>query len=195
MTDTRITDALRGLVPTSTPPTFPTPDVGYAVHDTRIGRLLLARRSDGRFVACRFVGSVADEDATLTAIAGQVSPRVLRAPQDVDEARRRIDAYLAGQRQDLGLPVDLALASDFAGDVLTAVARRVGFGERAAYAQVAGWIGQPRAARAVGAALGSNPVCLLVPCHRIVGASGALTGYAGGLAAKEYLLALESRDG
>lgn len=193
MTDSRVTDALRGLASTPAPPTFPTADVAYAVHDTAIGRLLLARRSDGRFVACRFAPSVADEDATLTAIAGRVSPRVLRVPQGVDEARRRIDAYLAGTRHDLDLPVDLTLASAFARDVLDAVATRVGFGERAAYAQVAGWIGRPTAARAVGAALGSNPVCLLVPCHRIVAASGALTGYAGGLAAKEYLLALESR--
>ena len=176
----------------SAPPTFPEPDIAYAVHDTPIGRLLIARRGTGEVVASRFAPTVAAEDATLVALADRVSPRVVRQPRALDEVRTQLDDYLAGTRRDLELRVDLGLASAFGREVLTALQGRVRYGERAAYADVAGWVGRPKAARAVGAALGANPVCVFVPCHRIVSASGALTGYAGGLAAKEYLLALEA---
>lgn len=176
----------------SAPPTFAEPDIAYAVHDTPIGRLLLARRATGDVVASRFAPTVAAEDATLVALADRVSPRVVRQPRALDEVRSQLDDYLAGTRRDLGLRIDLGLASAFGREVLTALQGRVGYSERAAYADVASWVGRPKAARAVGAALGANPVCVFVPCHRIVSASGALTGYAGGLAAKEYLLALEA---
>jgi methylated-DNA-[protein]-cysteine S-methyltransferase len=88
--------------------------------------------------------------------------------------------------------VDLALATPFQREVLTALANGVGYGRTASYGDLARAIGRPAASRAVGGALNHNPLCVVVPCHRVVAASGALTGYAGGLAAKRLLLQLEA---
>ncbi|MFZ1285801.1 MAG: methylated-DNA--[protein]-cysteine S-methyltransferase, partial [Candidatus Phosphoribacter sp.] len=115
-----------------------------------------------------------------------------RLPGRLDEARRAFDAFLVGAATSIDVSVDLALASAFQRTVLGVLRDRVGYGARASYGEVARWVGRPTAARAVGAALGANPLCLVVPCHRVVGASGDVTGYAGGLAAKRMLLQLES---
>jgi methylated-DNA-[protein]-cysteine S-methyltransferase len=168
-------------------------DVGYVLHDTAVGRLLLAARADGRLVATSYAADDAAEDALLQRLSARVSPRVLRDASALDEARTALDGYLAGRRRSWGdLRIDLVLATPFQQQVLPALADVTSYGARTSYGALAASIGRPTAARAVGAALGANPLCIVLPCHRVVAGSGALTGYAGGLAAKEYLLDLEA---
>jgi methylated-DNA-[protein]-cysteine S-methyltransferase len=188
---------LSEFAPPVVPPDLPVSDVSYVVEDTAIGRMLLARRGSGAgsgaLIASAFVSGPDAEDAWLHRLARQVSPRVLRQPRALDTARRELDAYLRGELRAFGLPADLVLATPFQRIVLGHLAGAVGYGKRTTYGALARAIERPSASRAVGAALGANPLCVVLPCHRVVAASGALTGYAGGLAAKEYLLALESR--
>lgn len=175
------------------PPVLDPTDVSYVVEDTDIGRMLLARNDSGALVASAFVPDGASEDAWLTRLAATLSPRVLRHPRALDTARRELTAYLSGSSRGFTIPTDLALASPFQRIVLPRLAASVGYGQRATYGELARTVGRPSAARAVGAALGANPLCVVLPCHRVVAASGALTGYAGGLAAKRRLLELESQ--
>ena len=172
---------------------LPAGDVSYTLQDSPIGRMLLAVRADGAVVASRFAADDAAADVLLQRLADVVSPRVLRASRPTDEVRRQLDEYLAGRRTRFDVTVDPVLASAFQRDVLTALPAAAGYGQRATYGDLARSVGRPSAARAVGAALGANPLCVLLPCHRVVGASGALTGYAGGIDAKRYLLELEAR--
>lgn len=189
---TTITDALARFDVTARPPRLEPTDVSYVVEDTRIGRMLLARNDSGALVASSFVPDDEAEERVLARLSRLVSPRILRHPKPLDEMRRELTAYLEGRLREFSVPVDLALASPFQRAVLGALPR-VHYGERTTYGDVARWIARPSASRAVGAALGANPLCVVVPCHRVVASTGALTGYAGGLAAKEYLLALEGR--
>lgn len=191
-TSTTIERRLRGYSPDVRPPAFDAADVSYAVADTVIGRILLARNDSGALVASRFVPDEAAENALLDRLGRTVSPRVLRRPAAVDEARRQLDDYLAGRRNGFDLVTDLALLTPFQRSVLTTLARTVGYGRRSTYGALAASIDRPSAARAVGAALGANPLCVVLPCHRVLGSHGALTGYAGGVAAKRYLLDLEA---
>ena len=174
------------------PPVLAASDVSYVVEDTVVGRMLLARTASGALVASSFVASIEDEDVVLARIAAKVSPRVLRLPRELDEARRQLEDFLAGRTHGFTLPTDLALASDFQRVVLPRLASSVAYGTRATYGELAARVDRPTAARAVGAALGANPLCVVLPCHRVVASSGALTGYAGGLAAKRFLLDLEA---
>ncbi len=190
MTD--LTTALAAFAPPARPPVLDASDVSYVVEDTPIGRMLLARTVSGAIVASAFVPTDDAEDRLLDRLAHVVSPRVLRQPRALDATRRELEDYLAGRRRGFSTPVDLALATPFQRAVLGRLADRVGYGERATYGELARAIGRPSASRAVGAALGANPLCVVVPCHRVVASTGALTGYAGGLAAKEFLLGLES---
>ena len=168
-------------------------DVAYVAHDTPVGRLLLAARSDGRLLASSYAPDDATQDAVLARLAQRVSPRVLRDPRALDGARTAMDDYLDGRRFAFeDIEVDLALATPFQRAVLPALRSGTAYGERTSYGALAATVGRPSAARAVGAALGANPLCIVLPCHRVVAADGALTGYAGGLAAKEYLLDLEA---
>jgi methylated-DNA-[protein]-cysteine S-methyltransferase len=174
------------------PPVLAPSDVSYVVEDTVIGRMLLARNDSGALVASAFVATAQDEDRVLTRLSERVSPRVLRQPRELDQARTELEAFLAGRTTEFSLRTDLALASDFQRAVLPRLAATVGYGDRATYGELAARVDRPKAARAVGAALGANPLCVVLPCHRVVASSGALTGYAGGLAAKRYLLDLEA---
>lgn len=183
---------LADWAPTLRPPALDPSDVSYVVEDTAIGRILLARKDSGALVASTFIATPQDEDVVLTRLAAKISPRVLRQPRALDEARRQLDDYLAGRSRGFTLPTELVLASDFQRLVLPALASSVGYGTRATYAELAARVERPKAARAVGAALGANPLCVVLPCHRVVASSGALTGYAGGLAAKRFLLDLEA---
>ena len=186
------TRLLGAFDPVVAPPVLRESDVSYVVEDTPIGRMLLARTEAGALVASAFLRPDATEEAWLQRLARTVSPRVLRHPAALDEARRELEDYLAGERRTFDLRVDLALASPFQRVVLTGLRESVGYGERTTYGALARRVGRPSASRAVGAALGANPLCVVLPCHRVVASSGALTGYAGGLPAKERLLALES---
>ncbi len=191
-----VAGALRGFAPQVRPPVLTTAgnggDVGYVVEENVLGRMLFAARGDGTVLATAYVPGDAEEAAVLDRIAGTVSPRVLRDGGPTDAVRRQLDEYLARRRRAFEVRVDTALASDFQRQVLSRLATDVGYGRRVSYGQLAGALGRPSAARAVGAALGANPLCVVLPCHRVVAASGALTGYAGGLEAKRLLLELET---
>ena len=179
----------RFATPDLKPPVLPDADVAYTLHDTPIGTMLLAI-AHGRVVASSF----GDEETMTNRLARAVSPRVLRRPRALDDVRRQLDEYLDGRRQAFDLKVDLALATPFQRLVLTDLPKHTRYGTTTTYGAVAGEIHKPKAARAVGTALGANPVCVVLPCHRVIGSNGALTGYAGGLDAKRFLLNLEAKD-
>ncbi|GAA4117150.1 methylated-DNA--[protein]-cysteine S-methyltransferase [Knoellia locipacati] len=189
-------DPFAAFAPDVRPPVLPETDVSYAVEDTAVGRLLLAVRSDGRLVTSAYVPTTDDEGAWLQRLADVVSPRVLRHAKPLDTARRELTAYLSGKVTGFSVPVDLVLANDFQRAVLAGLATYVGYGSATTYGELATTIARPGASRAVGSALGANPVCVFVPCHRVLPAGGSVGGrvggYAGGPAAKEYLLALEA---
>jgi methylated-DNA-[protein]-cysteine S-methyltransferase len=179
----------RFTTPDLKPPVLPDADVAYTLHDTPIGTLLLAV-ANGRVVASSF----GDEESITNRLARAVSPRVLRQPRALDDVRRQLDEYLDGRRHAFDLEVDLALATPFQRLVLSDLPVHTSYGRTTTYGALAGEIHKPKAARAVGTALGANPVCVVLPCHRVIGSSGALTGYAGGLDAKRFLLNLESKS-
>lgn len=177
--------------PLSGPPVLAPTDVSYVVEDTEVGRLLVAVTAEGAVVTCAYAPDAVAEDRWLTRLASGVSPRVLRHAAPTDAARRALAAYLSGASRSVDVAADLALASTFQREVLTGLAARVGYGERTTYAVLASAVDHPGAARAVGTALGGNPLCIVLPCHRVLPASGGVGGYAGGPAAKAHLLALE----
>ncbi|GAB2693594.1 methylated-DNA--[protein]-cysteine S-methyltransferase [Thalassiella azotivora] len=184
-------EALRGFAPDVRPPALGGADVGYVVDDTALGRMLFAVRDGGAVLLTRYVADDTEADRWLQRLADRVSPRVLREPAATDAVRRELAEYVAGHRRDFDVPVDTALMAPFQRTVLGRLPQVAGYGWTTTYGALAAATGAPRASRAVGAALGGNPVCVLVPCHRVLGASGALTGYAGGVDAKTRLLALE----
>ena len=166
-------------------------DVAFEPHDTPLGRLLLGATAKG-VVRVGLPGE--SEAAVLEELAGRISPRVLRAaPEAVARARRQLDEYFAGRRQRFELPLDWRLATGFRRDVLRATAR-IPYGRTRSYAEVAARAGRPRAFRAAGTALATNPLPILVPCHRVLPAGGGLGGYRGGGAVKARLLALEGNQ-
>lgn len=185
---------LRGFAPPVRPPRLPATDVSYCLEDTVIGRMLLATTDSGTLVTSAFVADEASESHLLERLSRAVSPRVLRQPRELDEVRRELEAFLSGRSHTFSVRTDLALASPFQRVVLPRLAATVRYGQRSTYGQLAKAVERPSASRAVGAALGANPLCVVLPCHRVVASSGALTGYAGGLAAKRYLLDLEERE-
>jgi methylated-DNA-[protein]-cysteine S-methyltransferase len=162
-------------------------DVAYAEIDSPIGELIV-------FVTPRGLLRVkyADEpiEGVLADVAARVSPRILRAASRTDEARRQLEGYFGLRRRTFSLPIDWSLVHGFATGILRQTAR-IPFGDVQTYGQVAAKAGSPRAARAAGNALGSNPIPIVVPCHRVLHADGGLGGYSGGLDRKRYLLALE----
>jgi methylated-DNA-[protein]-cysteine S-methyltransferase len=162
-------------------------DVAYASMDSPLGELLVAVTPRG-VVRVSYASERIDE--VLAELAERVSPRVLRLPRRTDELRRELDEYFSGSRQQFDIPVDWSLVRGFAQGVLRATAR-VPFGQVTSYRQMAEAAGSPRASRAAGNALGSNPIPIVVPCHRVLHADGGLGGYAGGLERKQLLLTLE----
>jgi methylated-DNA-[protein]-cysteine S-methyltransferase len=184
---------LAAFSPSVRPPALPVSDVSFVLEDTAIGRMLLAVNDSGALVASAFAPDDAAEEHLLQRLSVRISPRVLRQPRELDAARSELDAFLSGRLRQFTLRTDLALASHFQRIVLPRLAATIGYGHRATYGELAKAVSKPSAARAVGAALGANPLCVVLPCHRVVAASGALTGYAGGLDAKRFLLDLEAR--
>jgi methylated-DNA-[protein]-cysteine S-methyltransferase len=157
-------------------------DAAYDLVDSPLGTLLVAATGRG---LCRIA-----YEPDVEALAAAIGPRVLRVPGQLTAAQRQLDEYFAGRRRSFELEVDLH-AAPFQQDVLRELAR-VPYGQLATYGELARRIGKPRAARAVGGALNRNPIPIVLPCHRVVGASGSLVGYAGGLERKRALLALEA---
>ena len=161
-------------------------DVAYDLVDSPIGSLLVATSPRG---LCR-ISYDADPEREVEQLAGAFGIRVLRSPKPIDAARRELDEYFEGKRHSFDLPVDVALLADFNRRVLRELAR-VPDGEVVTYGELAARAARPRAARAVGMVMNRNPLPIVLPCHRVIGANGKLTGYAGGLERKETLLRLE----
>jgi methylated-DNA-[protein]-cysteine S-methyltransferase len=165
-------------------------EVAVARTDSPIGLLTLAATPEGLVR----VGFPMETDTILDELAEEVSPRVVELPRRLDLARRELDEYFAGRRTMFDLPVDLRLAHGFRRQVLELLHTEITFGETCSYAELAAMAGSPRAHRAVGSAMATNPVPIVVPCHRVLRTGGALGGYGGGLDVKRYLLALESGE-
>jgi methylated-DNA-[protein]-cysteine S-methyltransferase len=161
-------------------------DAGYDVVESPVGQLLIAATDRG-LVRISF-DPAADRD--LEQLARLVGRRVLRAPRQVDGVRRELDEYFEGRRHAFDLAIDLRGVTPFGERVLMQLAR-VPFGETATYGELASRAGNPKAARAVGTIMNRNPVPIVLPCHRIIGADGSLVGYGGGLERKVTLLRLE----
>jgi methylated-DNA-[protein]-cysteine S-methyltransferase len=162
-------------------------DIAYATVDSPLGPLLAAATPRG-LVRLAYDGN--DVDEVLEALARRVSPRVLEAPARLDEVRRELEQYFAGERRRFDLAVDWAMVEGFNRRVLEATAA-IAYGDVASYRDVAGRAGSPRATRAAGNALGANPIPIVVPCHRVVRTGGALGGYTGGVERKRFLLGVE----
>jgi methylated-DNA-[protein]-cysteine S-methyltransferase len=162
-------------------------DVAYRTVDSPLGPLLLAATEAG---VVRLAYELQDHDQVLQTLALKVSPRVLHAPRRLDEAARQLEGYFAGRRRTFDVPLDLRLSAGYRRQVLDHL-RTIAFGHTESYTSVARATGRARAVRAVGSACATNPVPLLVPCHRVLRSDGALGGYVGGLGAKQALLALE----
>lgn len=163
-------------------------DVAYTTVETPVGTLLLAATENG-LLRISF-GKQEGFDAVLDTLATSVSPRILRAPKRLDVTARELDEYFTGQRTQFDVPLDHRLSSGFRQRVQRYL-RKIDFGHTQSYKQVAETVGSPGAARAVGTACATNPLPIVVPCHRVLSSDGTLGGYAGGLEAKRTLLALE----
>jgi methylated-DNA-[protein]-cysteine S-methyltransferase len=162
-------------------------DVAYTELDSPLGSLLVASTPAG---LVRLAYPNEERDAVLQDLATRVSPRLLEAPERLDEVRRRLDDYFDGRARSFEIEVDYALTKGFVRRVLRATAR-IPYGKLATYRVMARRAGSPNAYRAAGNALGSNPIPIVVPCHRVVHSTGGLGGYTGGLERKEFLLQLE----
>jgi len=162
-------------------------DVSYATADSPFGTLLVAATRRG-LVKLAFPEE--DVDSVLERLALRISPRVVQATTPLDRVRRELDEYFAGRRRTFELKLDWTLTGPFARRVL-AVTAEIPYGGVLSYAEVAADAGSPRGSRAAGNALGSNPIPIVVPCHRVLRSGGALGGYGGGLERKRWLLELE----
>jgi len=163
-------------------------DVAYARIETPLGEGLVAATKSG-LVRVALPNERAED--VLEALSAGISPRVLEWPARLDEARRELDEYFAGRREEFDLRLDWRLSHPgFYRRVLRATAR-LHFGETATYGDMAARAGSPRAFRAAGSALGSNPIPIVVPCHRVVRSGGDIGNYGGGPEMKRFLLELE----
>ncbi|HKF82607.1 MAG TPA: methylated-DNA--[protein]-cysteine S-methyltransferase [Solirubrobacterales bacterium] len=162
-------------------------DVAYTSADSPFGALLLAKTRRG---LVRVGLPNQDSDQLLVDLAERVSPRVLEAPKELEEVRRELDLYFEGKLDRFDLPLDWRLSGGFRQRVLRAI-NRIPYGQTRSYTEMARRAGNERAVRAAGSACGSNPIPLVVPCHRVLRTGGALGGYGGGLPMKQALLELE----
>jgi methylated-DNA-[protein]-cysteine S-methyltransferase len=162
-------------------------DVSYAPSESPFGTLLLAATKRG---LVRLAFPEESLDAMLEGLARRVSPRIVEAPQALDPVRRELDEYFSGRRRAFELELDWTLVGPFGRKVLR-VTSEIPYGGVLSYAEVAADAGSPRGFRAAGNALGSNPIPIVIPCHRVLRSGGALGGYGGGLERKRWLLELE----
>ncbi|HZQ76998.1 MAG TPA: methylated-DNA--[protein]-cysteine S-methyltransferase [Acidimicrobiia bacterium] len=162
-------------------------DVAYRTMDSPAGPLLLAATPAG---LVRVAFDRENHDAVLLELAAAVSPRILRSPRGVDDVARQLDEYFAGRRRSFDVAVDLRLATGFRRAVLEHL-REIPYGSTESYTDVASAVGNPKAVRAAGSACATNPVPLVVPCHRVVRRDGTYGQYRGGPEVKHALLTLE----
>ena len=163
-------------------------DVAYATTDSPVGPLLLAATHAG---LVRVAFAREGDDEVLAHLAAQVAPRVVERPGRLDEARRELDEYFAGRRDHFDLALDWRLSHGFRRTVLERLVADVPYGRTVSYLELATLVGNPKASRAVGTAMATNPIPIVVPCHRVLRTGGQLGGYGGGLPAKVTLLELE----
>jgi methylated-DNA-[protein]-cysteine S-methyltransferase len=163
-------------------------DIAYTTIDSPVGTLLLAATPKG---LVRVAYEIEDHDRVLDTLAQRLSPRVLRAPKRLDPAARELDEYFGRQRRVFGVPLDLSLSRGFR-QLVQRHLPEIGYGQTRTYKQVAELVGNPKAFRAVGTACATNPLPVVVPCHRVLPASGTPGGYVGGPDAKKALLSLEA---
>jgi len=161
-------------------------DVAYDLAETPVGMLLVATTGRG---VCR-ISYDPQPEREVESLARTFGVRVLRAARPIDPVRHQLDEYFDGKRTEFELPLDLRHQAPFSRDVLKRLAR-VPYGQVTTYGTLAAEAHRPKAARAVGVVMNRNPVPIVLPCHRVVGASGSLVGYAGGLDRKQLLLELE----
>jgi methylated-DNA-[protein]-cysteine S-methyltransferase len=162
-------------------------DVAYRMMDSPIGSLLLAATPAG---LVRVAFECENHDDVLVELSTAVSPRILRSSRRLDDVARQIDEYFAGRRRQFEVPVDLQLSKGFRRAVLTHV-MEIPYGVRESYTVVAASAGNSRAVRAAGSACATNPIPLVVPCHRVVRSDGTYGRYRGGPEAKHMLLTME----
>jgi methylated-DNA-[protein]-cysteine S-methyltransferase len=162
-------------------------DVAYAHVDSPFGPLTVAATPRGLVRVAYPEHSV---DDVLVRLSQEVSPRILEAPERIDRVRAELEGYFEGRVRRFETPIDWSVTRGFFAKVLKATAR-IGYGRVRTYAEVAAAAGSAKAVRAAGNGLGSNPMPVVVPCHRVVRTGGGLGGYTGGLYRKEYLLSLE----
>jgi methylated-DNA-[protein]-cysteine S-methyltransferase len=163
-------------------------DLAYRTVDSPVGTLLVAATDQG---LVRVAYEREDHDHVLQGLSELISPRILRAPRRLDQTARQLAEYFAGERRDFVLPLDFRLAHGFRRAVLAHLVL-INYGRTESYAEVAAATGHAQAIRAVGTACATNPMPVIVPCHRVVRSDGKLGGYVGGLEAKAALLALEA---
>jgi len=163
-------------------------DVAYTTVDSPVGTLLLAATRTG---LVRVAYDIEDHDRVLDTLSQKISPRVLRAPKRLDVAARELDEYFRGQRRVFDLPLDLSLSTGFR-QLVQRHLPGIAYGQTRTYRQVAELVGNPKAVRAVGTACATNPLPVVVPCHRVLRTDGTLGGYVGGPEAKTALLTLEA---
>ncbi len=163
-------------------------DLSYTTLDTPIGKLLLAATDQG---LVRVAFDRENHDTVLEQLADTLSPRILHSAARLEAAVRQLDEYFAGHRREFELPLDWRLAKGFRREVLSHLPL-IAYGQTESYAQVAAAAGNPKAVRAVGTACGTNPLPVVVPCHRVVRSDGSFGGYLGGTEAKQLLLTLEA---
>jgi methylated-DNA-[protein]-cysteine S-methyltransferase len=163
-------------------------DVAYRVVDSPLGPLLLAATDVG---LVRVAFGTENHDAVLQGLSDRISPRILHDAARLDLTARELDDYFAGRRRTFDVPLDWQLSAGFRSTVLHHLAE-VRYGHTASYAAIARLAGNPKAVRAVGSACATNPLPVIVPCHRVVRSDGSLGGYLGGIEAKRMLLTLET---
>jgi methylated-DNA-[protein]-cysteine S-methyltransferase len=163
-------------------------DVAFEHHETPLGTIVVGATRDG---LVRIGLPSEDSDDVLQQLAERVSPRVLRASRDsLVQTRRQLDEYFGHERRLFEIPLDWRLTTGFRRDVLRAT-EQIPYGQTASYRDVATRAGSPNAVRAAGSALATNPLPIVVPCHRVLRTGGGLGQYRGGPEAKAQLLTLE----
>lgn len=163
-------------------------DIAYRTVDSAVGRLLLAATPRGLL---RVAFANEDYDSVLQNLSGRISPRILEAPMRLDPIARQLDEYFTGRRHSFDVALDWSLSQGFRRTVLEHLNTDIGYGATASYAALALLSGSPKAVRAVGTACATNPIPIVVPCHRVIRSDGTLGSYRGGPAAKRVLLDLE----
>ena len=162
-------------------------DISYAPVDSPFGTLHAATTKRG---LVRIAFPEESVESVLEALAQSLSPRIVQAPASLDLLKRELEEYFAGRRHQFGIPLDWSLTGPFGRRVLEMTAA-IPYGGHLSYAEVAAEAGSPRGARAAGNALGSNPIPIVIPCHRVLRSGGVLGGYGGGVDRKRWLLELE----